>query len=261
MLRVLWSQGQARTYDKKSKTKPLVILFQLWHPMRMPGTLWIVATPIGNLEDLTMRAARVLREADLVVCEDTRVTSKLLKALEISKKTLSLHEHSDAGKIRSLIEMLERGQSIAYVSDAGTPGVNDPGGKLCAAAFHAGFSPMPIPGASALSGAISVCGFPMERFSYVGFAPHKKGRETFFRELAEREEATVFFESTHRIEKAIVALQKELDPKRLVCICRELTKMHETILRGPIDEIAKKLHDSSLKGEFVIIIAPVNFYE
>ncbi len=229
--------------------------------MAMSATLYLVATPIGNLEDMTLRGLRILREVDLVACEDTRNTGKLLKSLEISAKMISLHEHSDEGKVVSLLEDLKKGKSIAYVSDAGTPGVNDPGGKLAAAALNAGIPVSPIPGASALSAAISVCGFPMDDFAYLGFAPHKKGRETFFREIGQRETASVFFESTHRIDKALESLKKNLEPARLVCICRELTKVYESVLRGPIDEVTKKLHDTSLKGEFVIIVAPVHFHD
>ncbi len=225
----------------------------------MNGTLYIVATPIGNLEDITLRAKRVLGTCDLIVCEDTRVSGKLLKMMDISKPMLSLHEHTSDQQLKQIVEKIEAGKSIAYVSDAGTPGVNDPGGKLVEAAMVQGLSVVPIPGPSALTAAISVCGFPMEHFTYLGFAPHKKGRETFFRELGEREEASVFFESTHRIEKALGSLQSVLDAKRLIFVGRELTKMHETLYRGSIDEIAQKLHATSLKGEFVIIVCPKHF--
>lgn len=222
----------------------------------MTGTLYMVATPIGNLEDITDRAARILSEADLVACEDTRVTGRLLQHLELKKTMAPVHEHTDKGAVDRIVKQLRDGKSVAYVSDAGTPNVNDPGGKLAAAAFEAGVTVVPIPGPSALAAAISVCGFPMDEFIYLGFAPHKKGRETFFREAAERDMPTVFFESTHRMEKALAGLAKALDPSRTLFVGRELTKMHETLYRGTIDEVAKQLHATSFKGEFVIIVGP-----
>lgn len=226
----------------------------------MPGILSIVATPIGNLEDITLRGLKTLKEADLIACEDTRVASKLLSGVGLAKKPLlALHEHTDEKKVQEVVAQLRQGAHVAYVSDAGTPGVNDPGGKLVAAAMEAGITVTPLPGPSVLSAAISVCGFPMDEFSYLGFAPHKKGRETFFRELAARTESCIFLESTHRIEKALESLSKELNPARGIFIGRELTKMHETLYRGTIDGVATAVHATSLKGEFVIIIAPSRF--
>lgn len=222
----------------------------------MFGILSLIATPIGNLEDITYRAVRLLGEADLILCEDTRVTSKLLAHLKIQKSLQSLHEHSRGGVIERCLEQLKQGKNIAYVSDAGTPGVNDPGGKLVEAAYEAGVRVQPIPGASALTAAISVCGFPMDDFLYLGFAPHKKGRETFFREMAERELPTIFFESTHRVEKALDGMAKYLDPTRLIFCGRELTKMYETVYRGTVEEVRQSLKTTSLKGEFVFIIGP-----
>ena len=222
----------------------------------MSGTLFVVATPIGNLEDVTERARRVLSEVDAVVCEDTRITSKLLAHASIAKPLLSIHEHSDADRIRQIVGRLEKGESFAYASDAGTPGVNDPGGKLVAACFDRSIAVVPIPGPSALTAAISVCGFPMDDFTYVGFIPHKKGRETLFREISERKTPTIFFESTHRIEKTLSSLSAVLSPDRTIFIGRELTKMHETLYRGTIADVKSALQASSLKGEFVIIIGP-----
>lgn len=222
----------------------------------MTGSLFVVATPIGNLEDITLRALSTLREADAIACEDTRVTAKLLARHEIKKPLISIHEHSDARSLNRVVERLKGGESLAYVSDAGTPGVNDPGGKLVAACFDAGIPVIPIPGASALVAAISVCGFPMDDFAYAGFVPHKKGRTTLFAEIAERKTPTVFFESTHRIQKTIDTLSEYLPADRLVFIGRELTKLHETLYRGSIDEVRKALQASSLKGEFVVIVGP-----
>ena len=222
----------------------------------MPGTLYIVATPIGNLSDFSLRANETLKNVDLIACEDTRVTKKLTDRFKITTPRTSFHAHSDSRKILQLIKKLQDGESIAYVSDAGTPGVNDPGGKLVEAAFENEIPVSPIPGPSALTAAISVCGFPMERFQYKGFIPHKKGRVTFFRDVADASQAVIFFESTHRIAKALDQLQEHIDADRLVFIGRELTKQHETLYRGTIDEVQKALKNTSLKGEFVIVISP-----
>jgi 16S rRNA (cytidine1402-2'-O)-methyltransferase len=222
----------------------------------MAGILYIVATPIGNLEDITLRALRTLKEADAIACEDTRVSGKLLKHYEIKKVLIPLHEHSTEKSVERIVNEIKQGRSIAYISDAGTPGVNDPGGKLVAACVQFGIKIEPIPGPSALTAAISVCGFAMDDFVYLGFAPHKKGRQTFFQEVAAREIPTVFFESTHRIGKAIESLAATLPKDRQIFIGRELTKMHETLYRGTVDEVAKQLQATSSKGEFVIIVGP-----
>lgn len=223
----------------------------------MPGTLYMVATPIGNMEDLSFRAVRILTEVDAVACEDTRVTVKILERYKLPHKPLiSLHHHSDEKKHREVIDALVRGQSIAYVSDAGTPGVNDPGGKLVEEAFAAGITVTPIPGASALTSAISCCGFPMERFRYIGFLPHKKGRSTLVKEIAASEEASVFLESTHRIEKALEELVGALGADRKIYVGRELTKKFESHLRGTATEVQAMLKKGSQKGEFTVIVAP-----
>ncbi|MEK7116294.1 MAG: ribosomal RNA small subunit methyltransferase I, partial [Patescibacteria group bacterium] len=153
--------------------------------------LFMIATPIGHLKDITYRAVETLANSDLIICEDTRVTSKLLAAYHITKSLWALHEHSKPGQITKIIGELQRGKRLCYVSDAGTPGVNDPGGKLVAAAYEAGMMVVPIPGPSALTSAISVCGFPMDDFSYHGFAPHKKGRASFFRMISENPRPSV----------------------------------------------------------------------
>ena len=222
----------------------------------MSGTLYLVATPIGNLKDMTLRGLEVLKSVDLIVCEDTRVTSKLLAAYDIKKSLKSLHEHTTSGQMMQLVMSLKEGKSIAYVSDAGTPGVNDPGGKFVEAAFEQGVRVEPIPGVSSLTAAISVCGFAMDEFRYLGFAPHKKGRQTFFKEVSEDKHPTVFFESTHRIEKCLASLIESLDSRRLIFIGRELTKMHETLYRGTATEVSERIKTTSTKGEFVIIVGP-----
>ncbi len=232
---------------------------QLCYNLDMSGTLYLVATPIGNLDDLTLRAMKILQEADVVVCEDTRVTHKLLLHLGLKKPAISLHEHADEKAYDAVLDRLFHAQQVAYVCDAGTPGMNDPGGKLVERAFLHGIKVVPIPGASSLTAGISVCGFPMDEFTYLGFVPHKKGRETFFRQLAERDEAVIFLESTHRIEKTMEQLQGAVGNERLLFVGRELTKMHETLYRGTIDAIQKALQSTSTKGEYILILAPNAF--
>lgn len=218
--------------------------------------LFVVATPIGNLEDITLRALRVLREADAIACEDTRVTRKLLTHADIHKPLTSVHEHTKPESVAWLIDRIRMGESIAYVTDAGTPGVNDPGGKLVQAAYEAGVAIVPVPGPSALAAAISVCGFPMNTFTYVGFIPRKKGRETLFREMARRQEPTIFFESTHRMEKTLEQLALFLDATREFFLGREFTKIHETLYRGTLESVRRSLSATSTKGEFVAILGP-----
>lgn len=222
----------------------------------MTGKLSIVATPIGNLKDITLRALETLRACDIIVCEDTRVTSKLLTAYEISKPLRTLHEHTTQEGLARLIDEMRNGKNVAYVSDAGTPGVNDPGGKFVEAAVQAGIPVEPIPGTSALTVAISACGFPMDDFTYLGFVPHKKGRQTFFKEIAARKTPSIFFESTHRIAKTLGSLAETLAEDRMVFIARELTKLHETLYRGNAKEVRSAVEATSSKGEFVVIVGP-----
>lgn len=221
--------------------------------------LFIVATPIGNLEDISPRAERVLREVDVVICEDTRVTGKLLRHLGIQKQMLSYHARSSTLRSGEIIELLRRGKNLALVSDAGTPAINDPGGKLVARVIRelgASATITPIPGPSAVATALSVAGFPAERFCYLGFPPHKKGRQTFFREIAAMPETVVFLESTHRILKALAALVESI-PTREIVVMRELTKLHETIYRGTPTEVTELLKNDTIKGEFVVVIGPL----
>ena len=219
--------------------------------------LSIVATPIGNLEDMTLRGIRILKEADLIACEDTRVTGKLIAHFEIPKKKMvSIHQHSADKAIDSVIDALKDGLKVAYASDAGTPNVNDPGGKLVERAYEEGIAIEVIPGASAVSAGISACGFPMEHYHYVGFIPQKKHRASTLQRICEDEEASVFFESTHRILKTFEEISKFIDKGRIIYIGRELTKLHETHYRGTIDEVLERLQKQSIKGEFVCIIGP-----
>jgi len=230
------------------------------------GILYIVATPIGNLEDITLRALRVLKEVDAIACEDTRVTSRLLSHYNISKPLLSLHHHSGEVQFGKIITLLAEGKNVAYASDAGTPGISDPGNKLVEQAITEDFSVVPIPGASALASIISVSGIDMQTFSFLGFPPHKKGRETFFKKVAIAEEPCVYYDSPHRVIKNLKLLQSlhiselnsdsELSSEKRVIIGRELTKMFEEVVRGNIDEIETyfAVHPEKMKGEFSVIV-------
>jgi 16S rRNA (cytidine1402-2'-O)-methyltransferase len=234
----------------------------------MKGKLYIVATPIGNLEDITLRVLRVLKEADLILCEDTRVTKKLLDRYEIQKPLLSYHHHSKLSRVEKIIEHLENGKHLALLSDAGTPGIQDPGNRLIASLLEAKseklkakifgrdfFEIIPIPGPSAVATVASIAGINMDKFCFLGFPPHKKGRETFFREVSGSKYPVIYFESPHRILKNLELLEK-FRPDAKLTVGRELTKMFEEIQRGEIEEIRKyfEKNKDKIKGEFVIII-------
>lgn len=234
------------------------------------GTLFIVATPIGNLEDITLRAVRILKEVDLIVCEDTRVTSKLLSHYSISKPLMSFHHHSDSNKFDKILNELENGKNVAYCSDAGTPGVSDPGNKLVFEAINKNIKVVPIPGVSALASLISVSGIDMQKFSFFGFPPHKKGRETYFKKVAISEIPVVYYDSPHRVLKNLELLKTLTEVgsnsesnavDRCVCqkqiiIGRELTKMFEEIVRGNIFDIETYFENNptKIKGEFSVIV-------
>lgn len=220
------------------------------------GTLFVVGTPIGNLGDITLRALEALRTVDLIACEDTRHTTVLLDHYQISKPLVSYHQHSGPMKIEKILAALAKGQNVAVVSDAGTPGVNDPGGQLVAAAVCDGHRVVAVPGASALTAALSVAGVPADRFEFLGFFPHKKGRQTLVNRIRETAHAVVFYESTHRIIKTLQQLAEALPASRPVVVARELTKKFETIYRGTAQEVLAQLQDGVTKGEFVIIVGP-----
>ncbi|HBK34494.1 MAG: Ribosomal RNA small subunit methyltransferase I [Candidatus Uhrbacteria bacterium GW2011_GWE2_40_58] len=224
----------------------------------MRGILYFVATPIGNLGDLSERAKQIFSSVDLILCEDTRVTHKLLSAFEIKTSTESFHQHSTEKKIESILAELEKGKNIAVVTDAGTPGISDPGGKLVEAAlarFGNEVAIYPIPGPCAAIAALSISGFPTDHFHFLGFPPQKKGRIKFFQALANFSETSVFYESTHRIIKALEQMEESI-PHRHIVVCRELTKLHETTYRGTPSEVTEQLKSTSMKGEFVIVVGP-----
>lgn len=220
--------------------------------------LYIVATPIGNLGDITLRALETLKSVDVVLSEDTRVTGNLLRHFEIHKPLISFHEHTEGDKALKLVERMLVGESMALVTDAGTPGISDPGNVLVARAIEAGLRVVPIPGASALGAIISVAGIDMREFMFLGFPPHKKGRETFFRGVAESTLPVIYYESPHRVLKNLELLM-ELGPNKKLVLGRELTKVFEEVVRGSVGEVKTYLEGKTgkMKGEFTIIVYPV----
>lgn len=226
-----------------------------------PGTLYVVATPIGNLEDITLRALRILKEVDVIAAEDTRHTRHLLQRYGIETPLVSFHQHSGAGRLQSLLRRLLEGESVALVTDAGTPGISDPGGMLVAEAHRAGVQVVPIPGASALTALLSVAGLPAHRFRFEGFVPRKEGaRRHFFEALAEEEAPVVLYESPHRLLKTLQTAYEVLGD-RLVVVGRELTKQYEEVFRGRLSEAIAHWQAKAPKGEFTLVIAPASFSE
>ncbi|MDD2757848.1 MAG: 16S rRNA (cytidine(1402)-2'-O)-methyltransferase [Patescibacteria group bacterium] len=218
------------------------------------GKLYIVATPIGNLGDITLRALETLKSVDYILCEDTRVTKNLLAHFKISKSLVSYHQHSDLKKTKEITQLLQAGKNLALVTDAGTPGISDPGNLLIAELVKAGVKEIiPIPGASAAISALSISGFPTDKFVFMGFPPQKNKRQKYFQEVADCQYTAVFYESGHRIKKCLDELKNVLDAKRQIIVCRELTKMFETIYRGTIAEVFEEMKDE--RGEFVVIIS------
>jgi 16S rRNA (cytidine1402-2'-O)-methyltransferase len=217
----------------------------------MSGKLYIVATPIGNLGDISLRALDTLKLVDVIACEDTRVTSKLLARYEIKKELVSYHQHSNESKVEKVINFLKDGKAIALVSDAGTPGISDPGNQLIELVQDQEIEVEIIPGPSALSASLSACHFSTQEFVFYGFLPQKKGRQTKLKEIGDEKKAVVLYESVYRIKKLLGELLEYRGDVE-VCVCRELTKMHETIYRGKISEVAPQITE---KGEFVVILA------
>lgn len=222
--------------------------------------LYIVSTPIGNLEDITLRALRILKEVDIILCEDTRVTAKLLAHYKIShKKLIAYHQHTNPKKLAEIVTLVEN-NNVALVTDAGTPGISDPGNFLIKTLENKDKKIIPIPGPCALIAALSISGLPTDKFIFKGFVPHKKGRETFLREVVAAKETVVFYESCHRIFKCLEQLNKTgKDNSQAIrlMVCRELTKKFETIYHGTPEEILaqikKDFPNEKPLGEFVIV--------
>ncbi len=220
---------------------------------------YVVATPIGNLGDITLRAIETLKNVDMILCEDTRVTKNLLNKYEIKKPTMSYHAQSKLSKTDKIFELLKEGKDLALVSDAGTPGISDPGAMLVSKIKEELgdiVQVIPIPGASAVITALSASGLPTHEFTFLGFLPHKKGRETLFKEIAEAKRTMAFYESPHRILKTLESLNK-FAPTKKVCIARELTKIYEEIKTGTAKEILEYLEKNPVKqkGEFTVLVS------
>ena len=225
-------------------------------PALTPGTLYLVATPIGNLEDITLRAIRVLRECDVIAAEDTRRTGQLLKHLGIVKPMVSYHHFNEARRGGEILERLGRGERVALVTDAGSPGISDPGERVVRAARRAGLRVESVPGPCALVAALTASGLPTDEFHFIGFLPHKSGRRRRQLEALKAFAGTlVLYESPFRIGKLVGELA-EVFPDRTVVLARELTKKFEEFLRGTAKELAMLLEKRSLKGEFVVMIGP-----
>jgi 16S rRNA (cytidine1402-2'-O)-methyltransferase len=220
----------------------------------MPGKLYIVSTPIGNLKDITLRAIETLNEVDFILCEDTRVSSVLLKQYNVIKQLISFNAVSETKKIPVIIERLLLGQNYALISDSGTPAISDPGIRLVSESIKNGIEVISIPGATALIAALTISGLPTDSFVFEGFLPQKKGRQKKLIELASEKRTIVLYESSHRITKLIDQLV-EYFPERYVVVCRELTKKFEESWRGYPVELKEKLNEKIIKGEFVVVIA------
>lgn len=222
---------------------------------------FIVATPIGNMGDITFRAIETLKNVDLILCEDTRETKKILDKYDIKKPTMSYHAQSKLSKTDKIFELLKEGKNLALVSDAGTPGISDPGAMLISKIKEHGdlghsVEVIPIPGASAVITALSASGLPIHEFTFLGFLPHKKGRETIFKEIKNSKRTVIFYESPHRILKTLESLLK-FCPDKKVCVARELTKIYEEFKTGTPEEILKYFNTNKEKqrGEFTVIVA------
>lgn len=221
----------------------------------MSGNLYIISTPIGNLKDITLRALETLKMVDFILCEDTRVTSKLLKHYKIAKELVSFNAVSEQKKIPRVIERITNGENCALVSDSGTPAISDPGVRLISQAIKENIDVIPIPGPTALISALSASGLPTVSFVFEGFLPQKKGRQKKLKELSDEKRTIILYESSHRIKKLIDELVEYM-PERYVVICRELTKKFEEAWRGYPRELQKQLGEKTIKGEFVVVISP-----
>ncbi len=219
------------------------------------GDLYIISTPIGNLDDITLRALSVLKNVDFIICEDTRHTGKLLKHFAISAPMISFHGYSDNRRTEKILNRIEQGESAALVSDCGTPGISDPGFALTSQAIKKKINLIPIPGASAFLTALQASGSPINQFIYLGFLPIKKGRKTLLEKLKEEKMTIVFYESVHRIQKTLEQMIEYFGEDREIIVARELTKIYEEFFRGSIKEAT--LYFENPKGEFVVIIPAI----
>ena len=222
------------------------------------GKLYLIPTPIGNLEDMTFRSIKILNEVDAILCEDTRTSSRLLKHYNIQKKLIPHHQHNEHKAIDKVLEHLKNGEVLALITDAGTPGISDPGFLIVRACIAANIEVETLAGATAFIPALVNSGFPIDRFCFEGFLPHKKGRHSRLNQLKEEERTIVFYESTHRIVKSLLQMAEYFGEDRKVSVSRELTKVHEETVRGSLVEIAQYYTDHISKGEFVVVVEGKN---
>lgn len=224
----------------------------------MSGKLYIVSTPIGNLKDITSRALETLEQVDFILCEDTRITSRLLKQYNITKKLISFNAVSETRKIPAALKSIQSGDNCALVSDAGTPTISDPGIRLISQAIKEEIEIIPIPGTTALIAALTVSGLPTDSFVFEGFLPQKKGRQKKLKELSVEKRTIVLYESTYRIKKLVDELADYI-PDRFVVVCRELTKKFEETWRGYPADLRQQIDEKIIKGEFVVVISPIGW--
>ena len=220
----------------------------------MAGELYIIATPIGNLKDITLRAIEVIKSVDFIVCEDTRRAKVLLNSIGVEKKLVSYYTYNERQRAQEIISALKSGSSAGLISDAGTPGISDPGYLLIRKAIEEGIKVVPIPGATAFVAGLVVSGLPMDEFVFAGFLPHKKKRKKKLEKLSEEERTVVLYESPHRIIKTLEEIRQYFG-EREIAVARELTKVHEEVIRGKVSDVLEKLKSSNAKGEFVIVIS------
>lgn len=220
----------------------------------LPRMLYLVPTPVGNLEDITLRALRVLKEADLILAEDTRTSGLLLKHFDIHRPMLSYHKFNEHQTVERIVERLQAGETVAVISDAGTPGISDPGFLVAREAARAGVKVSCLPGATAFIPALVASGLPCDKFCFEGFLPQKKGRQTRLQQLAEEPRTMVFYESPHRVVKALTQFIEIFGAERPVAVCREISKVHEEIVRGTLTETLAHFNEHEPRGEFVIIV-------
>ena len=219
------------------------------------GILYVVPTPVGNMEDMTLRAIRILKEADLVLAEDTRTSGILLKHFDIKNQLMSHHKFNEHGTSAGIVERLRAGATIALISDAGTPGISDPGFYLVREAVNAGVEVQCLPGATAMIPALVSSGLPCDRFCFEGFLPQKKGRQSRIKALADEQRTMVFYESPYRVLKLLEQLAEEFGGDRQVSVCREISKVHEESVRGTLDEVIAHFKEHEPRGEFVVVVA------
>ncbi len=219
------------------------------------GTLYIVPTPVGNMEDMTFRAIRILKEVDVVLAEDTRTSGILLNHFDIKNHLLSHHKFNEHGTSAAIVERLQAGQNVALISDAGTPGISDPGFFLVREAVRAGIEVQTLPGATAFVPALVSSALPCDRFAFEGFLPQKKGRQTKLQALKDEERTMIFYESPYRLVKTLQQFAEVFGPERRVSVCREISKIHEESVRGTLAEVASHFQEHEPKGEIVIVVA------